>query len=176
MPPLLPELLLRSCRGLDTHFVPQGYNALLDLISSNVSVHELFVSMYRDKAFDRLPIIADVLEEMGGNDADLLFFCRNGAIISGRLSGWQLQQRLYRFRDKKVILWEDASINYSPQTSRQIIRTTLSRFNVTHKKKVFKHNFVPTDKRNPPDFTTEAKLIVLWTSIGVLYENRSHCS
>ena len=34
--------------------------------------------MYEDRAFDRLPLLADALEDAGCADADILVHCRNG--------------------------------------------------------------------------------------------------
>jgi hypothetical protein len=34
-------------------------------------------AIYEDRAFDRMPILADALEEAGGDDADLLAHCRS---------------------------------------------------------------------------------------------------
>jgi hypothetical protein len=42
------------------------------------AVHKLTQAIYDDRAFDRLPILADALEEAGCTDADLLTHCRGG--------------------------------------------------------------------------------------------------
>ena len=34
--------------------------------------------IYDDRAFDRLPLLADALEDAGCTDADILAHCRNG--------------------------------------------------------------------------------------------------
>jgi hypothetical protein len=40
------------------------------------TVATLAQSIYNDRAFDRLPILADALEEAGGRDAEILAHCR----------------------------------------------------------------------------------------------------
>ena len=42
------------------------------------TVTSLAQAIYTDRAFDRLPILADALEEAGRNDADVLAHCRGG--------------------------------------------------------------------------------------------------
>jgi hypothetical protein len=42
------------------------------------TVVKLADGIYEDRAFDRLPILADALEEAGCNDADILGHCRSG--------------------------------------------------------------------------------------------------
>jgi hypothetical protein len=39
---------------------------------------KLAEAIYDERAFDRLPILADALEEAGCNDADILTHCRGG--------------------------------------------------------------------------------------------------
>jgi hypothetical protein len=41
-------------------------------------VVKLAEAIYQDRAFDRLPVLADALEEAGCTDADLLVHCREG--------------------------------------------------------------------------------------------------
>ena len=40
------------------------------------TVGSLAVAIYEDRAFDRLPILADALEEAGCTNADVLLHCR----------------------------------------------------------------------------------------------------
>jgi hypothetical protein len=40
------------------------------------TVHRIAQAIYDDRAFDRLPILADSLEDAGCDDADLLAHCR----------------------------------------------------------------------------------------------------
>ena len=42
------------------------------------TVVALATSIYADDAFDRLPILADALEDAGCDNADLLTHCRSG--------------------------------------------------------------------------------------------------
>jgi hypothetical protein len=42
------------------------------------TVTQLAESIYTDRAFDRLPILADALEEAGCDNADILAHCRQG--------------------------------------------------------------------------------------------------
>ena len=42
------------------------------------SVRELSQAIYDDRAFDRLPILADALEDAGCDNADILTHCRSG--------------------------------------------------------------------------------------------------
>jgi hypothetical protein len=42
------------------------------------SIPKLAQSIYTDRAFDRLPILADALEEAGCDNADILEHCRSG--------------------------------------------------------------------------------------------------
>ena len=40
------------------------------------TVRKLAQAIYDDRAFDRLPVLADALEDAGCNDAELLSLCR----------------------------------------------------------------------------------------------------
>jgi hypothetical protein len=40
------------------------------------TIRKLAKSIYDDRAFDRLPLLADALEEAGCTDADILAHCR----------------------------------------------------------------------------------------------------
>jgi hypothetical protein len=42
------------------------------------SVRQLAQAIYDDRAFDRLPILADALEDVGCDNADVLGHCRQG--------------------------------------------------------------------------------------------------
>jgi hypothetical protein len=46
-------------------------------------VTSLASSIYQEHAFDRLPILADALEEAGCNNAEILSHCRNGEHARG---------------------------------------------------------------------------------------------
>ena len=39
--------------------------------------------IYDDRAFDRLPLLADALEDAGCTDADILGHCRGGGHVRG---------------------------------------------------------------------------------------------
>ena len=43
------------------------------------TVQSIAAAIYEDRAFDRLPILADALEEAGCTDADVLLHCRKPA-------------------------------------------------------------------------------------------------
>jgi hypothetical protein len=45
---------------------------------NNSTIPNLAQGIYEERAFDRLPILADALEEAGCNDADILAHCRSG--------------------------------------------------------------------------------------------------
>ena len=47
-----------------------------DLAWLTPTVQSIAASIYRDRAFDRLPILADALEEAGCTNADVLLHCR----------------------------------------------------------------------------------------------------
>ena len=42
------------------------------------TVRKIAQAIYDDRAFDRLPILADALEDAGCDDADILAHCRSG--------------------------------------------------------------------------------------------------
>lgn len=46
------------------------------LIWNNRAIERLGQVIYEDKAFDRMPILADALEEAGCHDEDILTHCR----------------------------------------------------------------------------------------------------
>jgi hypothetical protein len=48
----------------------------MNLASRTVNVAALAQSLYDDRAFDRLPILADALEDAGCDNADILNHCR----------------------------------------------------------------------------------------------------
>ncbi len=50
--------------------------SLLDPAWLSPTVQSISLSIYRDRAFDRLPILADALEEAGCTNADVLLHCR----------------------------------------------------------------------------------------------------
>jgi hypothetical protein len=61
---------------------------------NDATIPTLARSIYQEKAFDRLPILADALEEAGCADADLLAHCR---VESGHVRGcWALDALLDR--------------------------------------------------------------------------------
>jgi hypothetical protein len=67
-------LLLRCVFGN-----PFCQSAVLDpawLVWGNGTVSQLAQAIYDDRAFDRMPILADALEEAGCADADILGHCR----------------------------------------------------------------------------------------------------
>jgi hypothetical protein len=43
---------------------------------NDATIHKLAHSIYADRAFDRLPILADALEDAGCDNADILAHCR----------------------------------------------------------------------------------------------------
>jgi hypothetical protein len=51
-------------------------NATLDPRWQTETVVALAYSIYADRAFDRMPILADALEDAGGDNADILTHCR----------------------------------------------------------------------------------------------------
>jgi hypothetical protein len=55
-----------------------GPSVTLDPIWRTLTVVELAQAIERDGTFDRLPILADALEEAGCDNADILNHCRNG--------------------------------------------------------------------------------------------------
>ena len=50
-----------------------------DLLWLTPTVQSIAASIYQDRAFDRLPILADALEEAGCTNADVLLHCRKPA-------------------------------------------------------------------------------------------------
>jgi hypothetical protein len=50
----------------------------VDLVWQTANVVNLAQAIYDDRAFDRLPILADALEDAGCSDADILAHCRDG--------------------------------------------------------------------------------------------------
>ena len=49
---------------------------IADLAWLTPTARSIADAIYRDRAFDRLPILADALEEAGCNNADVLLHCR----------------------------------------------------------------------------------------------------
>jgi hypothetical protein len=43
---------------------------------NNSTVAKISQAIYEDRAFDRLPVLADALEDAGCHDADILAHCR----------------------------------------------------------------------------------------------------
>ena len=63
------------------------------LTSNEGTVSKLAESIYADRAFDRLPILADALEEAGCTNADILAHCRGPgphvpAVVGSSISCW----------------------------------------------------------------------------------------
>jgi hypothetical protein len=52
--------------------------AVPDWLTSTVT--QLAKSIYQDRTFDRLPILADALQDAGCNNADILAHCRQGGV------------------------------------------------------------------------------------------------
>jgi hypothetical protein len=51
-------------------------HVVFDPVWRTESVSALATGIYADRAFDRMPILADALEEAGCDDADILNHCR----------------------------------------------------------------------------------------------------
>lgn len=56
-----------------------SFNAL-DRRRVSATVKQLAKAIYEERAFDRLPILADALEESGHTQADLLNHCRQPGV------------------------------------------------------------------------------------------------
>jgi hypothetical protein len=67
--------LLRDLFG--SVFRSQRFNPAW-LVSNDALVRRLAETIYAERAFDRLPILADALEDAGCDNADLLAHCRSG--------------------------------------------------------------------------------------------------
>jgi len=67
--------------GQRTHFLHDIFGPLpfrpVTLVPTATVTH-LAEAIYTDRAFDRLPILADALEDAGCTDADILAHCRGG--------------------------------------------------------------------------------------------------
>lgn len=73
-----------QCRLLRELFGPSVYRPVLLhpawLSWNGGTVHSIAQGIYDDRAFDRLPILADALEEAGCDNADILAHCREPGI------------------------------------------------------------------------------------------------
>jgi hypothetical protein len=73
--------LVKLASGSPYRPAPEPVNALptvaIDPAWITSTVVSLTQTIYDQRAFDRLPILADALEEAGCDDADLLFHCRS---------------------------------------------------------------------------------------------------
>ena len=70
-----------SCRLMRDIFGDRGRVPPLDstwLTWNDGAIRKLAQVLYDDRAFDRLPLLADALEDAGCSDADILTHCRGG--------------------------------------------------------------------------------------------------
>ena len=61
-------------------FLPAPSISALWLKRGEETVRKLAQAIYTDRAFDRLPVLADALEDAGCTDADILAHCRSGGV------------------------------------------------------------------------------------------------
>jgi hypothetical protein len=64
------ECLLYAARGLHAR------HSIQDEMVNQCHLPKLAQAIYDERAFDRLPVLADALEEAGGDNADMLNHCR----------------------------------------------------------------------------------------------------
>lgn len=79
IPLLNPSEMSACCGLLREFFADRGFSPTIEpaLLSWNSgAIPRLASVVYEDQAFDRLPILADALEEAGCTDADILAHCR----------------------------------------------------------------------------------------------------
>jgi hypothetical protein len=176
-----------SSNPLSPDYMPtRGYRVLEHMLPENNNVHELFEGMYQDKAFDRLPILADALEEVGVT-GNLLDFCRYGTIITGALTGWQLYQQLFIHRKKRLIIWEEANLNKCKNINYMLRKFTCGGITPTNVMEwdtcatYFASNLVNpvpppgSKKKFPSRFLSESKILAVHydaANPGRIYNNR----
>ena len=70
------ESIDEECLAFATGRSRKYWRSILDHAWLTPTVQSIAAAIYEDRAFDRLPILADALEEAGCTDADVLLHCR----------------------------------------------------------------------------------------------------
>ncbi len=73
------DIIDEECIAFATRWSRKYWQSILDPAWLTPTVVSLADALYRDRAFDRLPILADALEEAGCTNADVLLHCRQPA-------------------------------------------------------------------------------------------------
>ena len=86
-----PGMTILECKLLRDILGPMPFRAVAVnpswLAWNDAAVRKMAQAIYDDRAFDRLPILADALEDAGCDDPDILAHCRSGRGACPRLLG-----------------------------------------------------------------------------------------